>query len=141
MNYEAIVEEILVKVKVNAEKTISEVLNEFTKGEVGVLAYLVFEKNNVTPGELSERINVTSARIASILNSLENKKYIKRNVNDTDKRKILVTVTEEGKANVEEAKNKLINKISSVFEQLGEEDTKEYIRLVSKINDILSKER
>lgn len=141
MNYEAIVEEILVKVKVNAEKTISEVLSEFTKGEVGVLAYLVFEKNNVTPGELSERINVTSARIASILNSLENKKYIQRNVNDTDKRKILVTVTEEGKANVEEAKNKLINKISSVFEQLGEEDTKEYIRLVSKINDILSKER
>lgn len=141
MNYEAIIEEILVKVKANAEKTISEVLNEFTKGEVGVLAYLVFEKNNVTPGELSEQINVTSARIASILNSLENKKYIQRNASDTDKRKILVTVTEEGKANVEEAKNKVINKISSVFEQLGEEDTKEYIRLVSKINDILSKER
>ena len=45
------------------------------RGEVGVLNYLAFDKNEATAGKLSEKLNVTTARVASILNSLENKKY------------------------------------------------------------------
>ena len=45
------------------------------RGEVGVLNYLACDKNEATAGKLSEKLNVTTARVASILNSLENKKY------------------------------------------------------------------
>ncbi len=53
-------------------------LDEFNCGEIGVLSMLAFDQNPVTAGELSEKLNVTTARIARILNSLESKQYIRR---------------------------------------------------------------
>lgn len=119
--------------------TLSEISNEVSRGEIGVLGYLAFEKDEVTAGELSENLNVTTARIASILNSLEAKNYIKRKEDSKDKRKTLVVITENGRVLAKKAKKEVIEKIKKVINEVGEEDMKEYLRIVLKIREILNK--
>ena len=100
---------------------------------------MAFEKDEATAGELSEKLNVTTARIASILNSLEAKDYIKRTEDNKDKRKTLVVVTKKGKALAKKAKKEVIDKITKVINEIGEEEVKEYIRITLKIREILNK--
>lgn len=139
MNYEIIAEEIFSKLRNNYKDSLNKLLSEFTSGEIGVLGYLVFEKDKVTSGELSEKLNVSTARVASILNSLENKGYIKRTNDNLDKRKTLVTITDKGEKLAYSVKRELTSKIINVIKEVGEEDIKEYIRISLKIENVLNK--
>jgi len=141
MEKNEIVEQIFEELKKNVTESISEVLNNFTKGEIGILSYLSFDKDGVTAGELSEHLNVSTARIASILNSLEHKGYISRNEDILDRRKIIVNITDMGKELASKAKDDIFAKITFIISELGEEDAKEYIRILIKIKNILSNYR
>lgn len=140
MNTKEIAEILFEQLKPTTSTSLTEALNEFSRGEVGVLSYLAFDKKEATAGELSEKLNVTTARIASILNSLENKNYIKRTSDKTDKRKTLVTITKNGKQLAITTKQEIINKITKVIEEVGYNEVKEYVRLATKIRQALEKQ-
>lgn len=139
MERDNLAEILFQELRCNTSTSLGEILNEFNRGEIGVLGYLAFEKDEATAGELSEKLNVTTARIASILNSLEAKDYIKRTEDSKDKRKTLVVVTKKGKALAKKAKKEVIDKITKVINEIGEEEVKEYIRITLKIREILNK--
>lgn len=139
MTNEEIAEYLFQQLKTNTSTSLTEVLNEFSKGEVGVLSYLAFDKNSASSGELSEKLNVTTARIARILNSLESKKLIKRKEDKLDKRKIIVEITKEGVILARVTKREIINKIIGVVEEVGYEEIKEYVRIALKIREVLKK--
>ena len=90
MERDNLAEILFQELRCNTSTSLGEILNEFNRGEIGVLGYLAFEKDEATAGELSEKLNVTTARVAKILNSLEAKGYIKRTEDNQDKRKTLV---------------------------------------------------
>lgn len=138
MERDKLAEILFQELRCNTSTSLGEILNEFNRGEIGVLGYLAFEKDEATAGELSEKLNVTTARIASILNSLEAKDHIKRTEDNKDKRKTLVVVTKKGKALAKKAKKEVIDKITKVINEIGEEETKEYIRITLKIREILN---
>lgn len=140
MNVEEIAEILFQQLKPTSSASLTEVLNEFNRGEVGVLSYLAFDKDKVTAGELSEKLNVTTARIASILNSLENKEYIKRKEDNLDKRKTLVSITNKGKDLATTTKKEVINKIIKVVEEVGYDEIKDYVRIALKIRNVLDKQ-
>lgn len=140
MNVEEVAEILFQQLKPTSSASLTEVLNEFNRGEVGVLSYLAFDKNEATAGELSEKLNVTTARVASILNSLENKKYIKRKDDNLDKRKTLVSITNKGKELANITKREVIKKIIKVVEQVGYDEIKDYVRIALKIRDVLDKQ-
>ena len=104
------------------------------------MSYLVFDKGETSAGELSEKLNVSTARIASILNSLENKKYITRKVDNSDKRKTLVVVTEKGKELAISAKKEIIDILLKVIDEVGYDDIKEYVRILQKIRNVIDKQ-
>lgn len=140
MNVEEIAEILFQQLKPTSSTSLTEVLNEFNRGEVGVLGYLAFDKDEATAGELSEKLNVTTARIASILNSLENKEYIKRKEDNLDKRKTLVSITTKGKELANITKREIIEKIIRVVEEVGYDEIKDYVRIALKIRDVLDKQ-
>ena len=140
MNVEEIAETLFQQLKPISSISLTEVLNEFNRGEVGVLGYLAFDKDEATAGELSEKLNVTTARIASILNSLENKEYIKRKEDNLDKRKTLVSITTKGKELANITKREIIEKIIRVVEEVGYDEIKDYVRIALKIRDVLDKQ-
>lgn len=137
MDYYEIAQQIFEQLKNNTSISLNEVLNDFNKGEIGVLSYLAFEKDEVYSGELSEKLNVSTARIASVLNSLETKNYIKREESLTDKRKTLVKITSEGKDLAYKTKEQIINKIAIIIQKLGYNKMLEYVKIATEIKQIL----
>ena len=113
-------------------------LDEFNCGEIGVLSMLAFDQNPVTAGELSEKLNVTTARIARILNSLESKQYIRRKNDRTDRRKIFVTITKKGKELADSTKKEIMDKIVQVIQEVGYDEIQTYISIVLKIRSVLN---
>lgn len=137
--YEELAKEFFAnKIKNKEKKNITHIFNNLSMGEMGVVGYLTYKKDGVTPGILSTDFNISTARIACILNSLENKKYIRREVSKNDKRKIFVYLEDNAKSMMEEKWNSTINELSNVFALLGEKDAKEFVRLSNKVDYIIS---
>lgn len=139
MDCKQLAECVFQKLRTAANASLSGILSDFNKGEIGVFGYLAYECDNITSGELSEKLNVSTARVASILNSLESKELIERKEDIFDKRKTLVAITTKGRFLANQTKQNILDKISYVMKELGEDDAEEYLRLVLKIKDILNK--
>jgi DNA-binding MarR family transcriptional regulator len=104
-------------------------------GEIFVLAYINRHEGNVIPSEISNEIGISTARVAATLNSLENKGWITRMIDVNDRRKILVDITSEGKKQVENHFQMMTNTTAKMLEYLGEDDAKEYVRIMRKLGE------
>ena len=102
---------------------------EYSKGEMGILIYLTFQKDGVTSGQLSEALQVSTGRVASALKSLEKKQLIIRRTDGVDKRKVNVYITDKGKQNTLKKHEEAIEQMEKSLQKLGEEDAKIFIEL------------
>jgi len=75
------------------------------RGEVGVLAALRFAgpKQQLSPTRLFKGLMLSSAGITSRLDRLESRGYIKRSRHATDRRSVLVEITESGRKALDQA--------------------------------------
>lgn len=105
----------------------------YLKGENFLLSHLHSIGGESTPSELVQALDVSAARIAAILRSLEIKKLVERIGNGRDRRRVTVRITEKGKDWVAIANSEVYQHAVNVFDKLGEEDTKELIRIMKKI--------
>lgn len=122
----------------NRPNKFNNFLDEFNKGEFGLLNYIYFETKEVSAGMLSEKLKVSTARIASILNSLEAKKLIKRKIGTDDKRKVVVEITTEGKEIIKKYQEEVVNKVSYIISRIGQEKAKQYFDIMLEINSIIN---
>lgn len=133
MEYEQLAEEFL-KIWAQIIRNPFHKESETTsRGELGVLGYLAFVKDGVSPGELREKFGVGSGRIADTLKSLSQKDLIERREDGSDKRKALVFLTETGRKTAL-AKRKAVQQTHvKLMKFLGEKDSEELIRIVKRI--------
>ena len=85
------------------------------------------------PKELSDALMVSTARMAVILNGLERKGLIARSRDAADNRQKTVAITEAGSATLEQRYRHLLAFFAESFRELGEEDTREFLRLNEKL--------
>lgn len=102
-------------------------------GEGRILLYLCLKHNGATAGELKKELEVGASRIANALKNLEAKGLVTREISQEDKRQVLVYITEEGKEVLKERNDQLMTNTIQLLRQLGEEDTKEFLRLMEKV--------
>ena len=105
-------------------------------GEIFILDYLERKNGTVLPGELSAMMRDSSARTAIALRNLEQKGYIERDIDKTDRRKILVSITDEGRDLAREGREAALNRMKHIVDELGEEDAGEFIRIAGRIAEI-----
>ena len=110
----------------------------FNKGELGALGFLSKNKE-VNSKDLSEFLEVSTARVASILNSLESKNLIVRENDTDDKRKTLVNITDDGEKLTQEMKDEISKRIKYVVKEIGVDKFEEYLDLTMQIGEILKK--
>ncbi len=116
----------------NAEKTM--------QGELAVLRYL--SKGECEPTEISTHFKISAGRVTNILTALEKKKFIVREHSIKDRRKVIVKITEIGKAKVKTIHNNMVGEIKELLVLLGENDSNELVRIMKKISEIIEfKER
>lgn len=133
MSHEDLLKEIIKTFEgMNKSKAFLESLQS-VKGEKVLLIYLFESKGLSTPSELAQRLNVSAARIAAILKTLEGKSLIERITDEADKRRVTVRLTESGTQLVEGIRTHALSRALEILEKLGEEDSLEFVRIIKKI--------
>ncbi len=104
-------------------------LSKMNKGEHFVLQYLIVKNKEINPSELSDALQSSTARISALLGVLERKGQICREVDKSDRRNILVTITEAGRQRIESVIDKMNGLTARIFLAMGEKNTREFLRL------------
>lgn len=123
----------LERLVINDQYHVIEKMMKFTKGEIFILKILLKRNAPVSPSELSEALNSSKSRISAILKSLENKGEIKREIDPSNRRNILVSLTDTGREHIMSELMIGYHSLASAFAKLGKEDTTEFIRLIEKL--------
>ncbi len=89
----------------------------------------------VTISEIANKIKVTLAAVTHQINALEKRGLIRRMPNSGDRRIVRVSLTKSGRVQVVKLKKEFSKKTKILTEFLGEEDTKNLIRLFKKMSE------
>lgn len=107
-------------------------IEKSSKGASIVIKVLERLGEPTNPKYLADTSNLSTARIAAVLNNLEKRGLVIRTMDPDDRRRINVSLTEAGKKAAKSEKQEMRAKIIQVFELMGEEDTKKYLELTAK---------
>ena len=124
MNYQERAKDFLYYMKKLNQMPAIRNLSDLSSGEQAVLHYLSLQDNSISAGELTNTFRIRSSRTAAILNALEKKGY------PTDRRRVLITITDAGRIVVDEKSNEGIEHTAAFLEMLGPEDAEEFIRII-----------
>lgn len=101
--------------------------------EQNLIMMMLWEKDGISPNELSTKLNKDKANIARMISSLEKKGYIKKIEDPSDKRTFKVHLTEDGKK-LECIVLPILKKTSeTVLNGITEEQLIELRNLISKM--------
>lgn len=114
-----------------------EVFGRFglNRGEVGVLnaLRLAGPKQQLSPTQLFKGLLLSSAGITSRLDRLESRGYVRRNRHPSDRRGILVELTEDGRGLLEEAVTANTEHESELIDALDPEEQESLAALLRKL--------
>ena len=85
------------------------------------------------PG-MQKKLHISKPAISYILNTLEKKNYITREIDPKDRRKVSISATPEGKAAAEESMKRYDDLWTEILTQFGKENMKELIRLIQELD-------
>lgn len=107
------------------------------RGETAVLMALFCAEGALSPSELGHRTHVSSARVANILRSLEEKGLVTRSHGTTDRRQVAVALTKQGRAEATDIRASRASAVEDYLRELGEKDSSELLRIARRSRDIL----
>lgn len=112
---------------------------ELSESQFLTLDTLVNSPSPITVGEIQRSICVLPAQMSRIIRSLESgfeKPLIRCELNQTDKRKIDVTLTAEGKRLYAEFRAARLAKTVDTLQYLPDQDRAEFVRICRQIREL-----
>lgn len=99
------------------------------------------ERNNsIYPSDLSDKLNLSRSYVTAVLNSLEKKNFIMRTLDTSDRRRILVRITDKGRHIFDDMAAKELEQADILISGLTNEKTLNLILLLNQASEILEKE-
>lgn len=111
------------------------------RGEHGVIHALACSASPLTPSELATLGHLSSARVANVLRSLEEKGLVTREHSQAGRRRVTVSLTEAGRAEDKRHKAEFEELASDFLAQLGERDAQEILRILRRVNQTIDQNR
>lgn len=109
--------------------------NQLTAKQLLILE-LIYD-GTTSAKELAVKLNVSTSAISQLLNKLENNGYISRTIDNDNRRKIQLHLTEKSK-NYFEKMIALEEKVNgSLYEKLPVEDLQHLVRILEKLTQIV----
>lgn len=117
----------------------NDFFNKVDDYEVGMRFVLIYlsENENVYANNIANVMGVSRARITVLLNKLENKGYIKKEVSATDKRIEVVSLTDSGFAYINQIKENVISLVIKVVDEIGIDEIHRFLDTAAKIKKLL----
>ncbi|MEK3990377.1 MarR family transcriptional regulator [Robertmurraya sp. FSL R5-0851] len=110
--------------------------NELSQKQSLVLS-IIEKKQQLTMNEVAEIINGTPSAASQFIQKLENKQYVKREVNKENRRVVFVLLDEKGEAFFNEMTAIDERVLEKYFLQLPEEDIIKYHEILKKLHQIV----
>lgn len=111
---------------------------KFSKSEIFAILFLD-KRIEVTMTELVDYINVPMSTATGIVDRLVNKGYIARQRSETDRRIVVLTLTEEGSRLIKELKDLIYRYLDMILEDVTEEEKQFMAHIVLKIMNNLQR--
>ena len=114
---------------------IAEKINEQKNGMIAVLM-LLDESTNLSPIDVSEKLELSRARTTNLLKKLFSKGYIFIYSDELDKRKLKIEISPKGKEYISLKKDTYVDILTKMYDELGENNVRKLIHLAKNINEI-----
>lgn len=95
---------------------------------------LLLKMGSMTQRELTERLDIQPGSASEVLTKLEHAGLIRRSVSEEDRRTADISLTENGRAQAEEALRKRNERHAEMFSCLTETEKKELLALLEKVH-------
>ena len=92
--------------------------------------------DNIYLSEISERLCLSKAALSHMANHMEEKGYLTREINKSNRRKLTITLTAAGHEAIKEAAKEFDLSFTKILNALGDEDAAETIRLFNRFAEI-----
>lgn len=117
-------------------------LIEFLQGELYVLQYLDTNKSETNnPSVLSDQLHISRPRITAAISALRKKGYVEAVTSDQDRRKVFVSITDEGRRFLEGKREKVVDSFQEFIQSIGEENTLELIRIIDLTAELMKNKK
>ncbi len=113
-----------------------ERINDTNAGIGAVLKILDAATTEVSAGDLAQKMKVSTARIAVLLNKMSAKNLIERRSSSLDGRKVIVQLTEIGEKEIGKAKASITKLIEMIIDEIGMEKVKTFIEISETIQKL-----
>lgn len=133
MNYKTLAAELLAASHQLHQCKPQTKFTQALQGQTYILWYIRNHGGAVRPRQISEQMNVSTARIAQALKAIEAKGWISRESDPNDRRRVLVKLTPAGEQVAAKQYTQLIEFIERALALLGEHDAKNYVRITEKL--------
>lgn len=93
-------------------------------------------ENNVGLSDVRGYLSISKAAVSQMLGSLEKKGFINRDIDRSNRRNLIVTLTPEGRQALEQQYNEFSDRLEKIIDRLGEDDVKQMIKIVNRMMEI-----
>lgn len=121
--------ERILTILLNNENAVAENTGEMEKAE----AVHTGAAAGLRQKQLTEAMRINASSMSEFIGHLEDDGYVERNVDPSDKRATLISLTEKGRARACELQDERRDKLDLIFSPLTEEEQKELLRLLKKL--------
>lgn len=99
----------------------------------------LYKSEGLTMNELSERMNLNSSTMTRILDNLVRDKYISRDKDESDRRIVVVSLTDAGKKIAQELDTTVKQYYKKIIDNIPESQVEEILRSVSTLQKAFEK--
>jgi DNA-binding MarR family transcriptional regulator len=111
---------------------------DFSKSELFTML-LVDRNGEIIMSRIADYVNVSMSTANGIVERLIKKGYLERNRSDSDRRIVVIRLTEEGKNLVRDLKSIVSEYVMLVYNELNDEERKLIFKVIGKVTQILEK--
>ena len=137
MDYRALAEQLMDLHVLLHQSPAGRQLEDLDRGTSLALGYLMAHHKMAHPKELGRGMAVSSARVAALLNHLEDQGLIRRTAAPDGNPQTIVSLTAAGEERIRQRRAQAVALLAQVLERLGPEDAAAYLRLRKKLIEAL----
>ena len=131
----------LLKSLLNSEFGKKSDSEDLTMPEYALMRQFALEDDTTDLTSVREYLAVTKASVSQMLASLEKRGLLVRQIDPTNRRNLIVTLTSEGIERLRQKEFQVERRLRELLAELGETDALQFITLINKMNTVLSKKR
>lgn len=99
------------------------------------------DNNGLKVSEISMRMQVSNPTTTQCVNKLVEKGYVKRNIDEKDRRVVRIALTEKGEDVIEEAGRSFVGFFDGVVNHIGEEKSMILTEIINEVIEYLSEKK